>query len=162
MPRGSGPGEPARSRPPGLLPGSLLCRIGTKPLGDEAATRHRFPEKEHVIGRILIALVAAVGLLPGQAAGLGGKPEPGADTRARTSLELITEAVERGELDPDTAVLYRVYAVTDDAKLPARYRGEAPIKDGTPVLRHARSRYDSLRPEIREALRPYLFPKEKR
>ena len=115
-----------------------------------------------MIGRIFIGLLAAVGLLAGQAAGLGGKPEPGPGTRARTSLELISEAVERGELDPDTAVLYRVYAVTDDTKLPARYRGEAPIKDGTLVLRHARSRYESLRPEIREALRPYLFPKEMR
>ncbi len=87
---------------------------------------------------------------------------PGEPPPTVTSLELIARAEARGELDPDTAVLYRVYAVLDERKLPPEYRGTAPIKDATPVLRHARSRYDDLRPEIREALRPYLFPRERR
>ncbi len=84
---------------------------------------------------------------------------PGDPSRAKTSLELIAEAERRGEVDADTAILYRVYAVRDTEKLPAAYRGSRPIKDGTVVLRGAKARFDSLRPETREALRPYLFPK---
>ncbi len=104
-------------------------------------------------------LLLALGL-HGAAWALGGRP--GGPPRPVTSLDLIARAEERGELDADTAVLYRVYAVMDEQKLPARYRGTAPIKDATPVLRHARSRYEDLRPEIRRALRPYLFPKGRR
>ncbi len=104
-------------------------------------------------------LLLALGL-HGTAWAMGGRA--GAPPRPATSLDLIARAEERGEIDPDTAVLYRVYAVLDEEKLPVEYRGTAPIKDATPVLRHARSRYGELRPEIREALKPYLFPKEGR
>jgi hypothetical protein len=95
-------------------------------------------------------------------------PNGGAPTAAQSprpdldSLQLIAEAARRGEVDADTAVLYRVYAALDVEKLPPEYRGGRPLKDGTPILRDARARYDSLRPEIQAALRPYLFPKEAR
>jgi len=64
-----------------------------------------------------------------------------------------------GELDEDTATVYRVFAVADDAKLPPQYRGALPIRDGTTILRSARDRYRNLRPETRALLRPYLYPK---
>lgn len=99
-------------------------------------------------------------LLAAPAFGLGSKPEPAADAQAgKTSLQLIAEALERGEIDEDTATLYRVYSVVDSSKLPPEYVGTRPMKDGTPVLRAARARYDSLRPETQQALRPYLFPR---
>ncbi len=103
-------------------------------------------------------VAAALCLVPvgGRAMGTAPEPRPPAD---RSPLELIAEAREAGTLDPDTAVLYEVYAVKDRDRLPLQFRGERPIRDGTPVLRSARDRYDQLRPEIREALRPYLFPK---
>lgn len=101
-------------------------------------------------------------LLAAPACGLGARPAPPADAQAgKTSLQLIAEARERGEIDEDTAVLYRVYSVVDSSKLPAEYVGTRPMKDGTPVLRDARSRYDTLRPETQRALRPYLFPRGK-
>lgn len=76
-----------------------------------------------------------------------------------SSLELVAEALQRGEIDEDAATLYRVYAVTDDSKLPPAYRGAAPIRDGTTILRSARDRYRTLTPETRALLRPYLYPK---
>ncbi len=76
-----------------------------------------------------------------------------------TSLELISRAAQHGEIDGDTATLYRVFAVVDDARLPERYRGNAPIRDGTSVLRDARSRFEGLRPEVQAELEPYLFPR---
>ncbi len=100
-------------------------------------------------------VAAALVLVAAGGWAMGSAPGPLAD---RSPLELIAEAREAGTLDPDTAVLYQVYAVKDRDKLPLEFRGERPIRDGTPVLRAARERYDGLRPEIREALRPYLFP----
>jgi len=115
--------------------------------------------------------VGAKGLMAGLAVlawtvgacALGGQPnallqEPRSD---KDSIQLIAEAVQRGEIDPDTATLYRVYAVVDDRKLPPEYRSTVSLRDGTPVLRDARSRYDGLRPDIREKLDPYLFPRGK-
>jgi hypothetical protein len=78
--------------------------------------------------------------------------------RGKTSLQLIAEANQRGEIDDDQATLYGVYAVTDGEKLPPRYRGTAPMKDGTSALRSARARFPALRAETQELLRPYLFP----
>lgn len=77
----------------------------------------------------------------------------------KTSLQLIAEARQRDEIDDDAATLYRVYSVVDDAKLPPQFKGTLPMKDGTTVMRDARSRFDTLRPETQEALRPYLFPR---
>lgn len=82
-------------------------------------------------------------------------PEPRSD---KDSVQLVAEAVRRGEIDPDQAVLYRVYAVMDHERLPPQFRSTVPLRDGTPILREARSRYPELRPEVREALDPYLFP----
>lgn len=103
---------------------------------------------------ILLLLVAA--LLACGANALGPAP---VDPPAKTSLKLVAEARERGEIDDDTATLYRVFAVKDGTRLPPQYRGSAPIRDGTTVLREAKARFPTLRPEIKEILEPYLFPK---
>jgi len=101
----------------------------------------------------VVLLLAAQACAPG-ASSSATPPRSDADT-----LRLIAEAVQRGEIDEDTATLYRVYAVKDAAKLPPEYRSTVPLKDGTPVLRDARARFDGLRPETQAELRPYLFPK---
>ena len=97
-------------------------------------------------------------LLVAPACALGTNPQvqPRSDV---DTLQLIAEAVQRGEIDPDTATLYRVYAVKNAAKLPPAYRSTVPLKDGTPILRDAQARFPKLRPEIQAELRPYLFPK---
>lgn len=107
--------------------------------------------------RLLLSalLLVCVGCTP---VALGGTGAEAPRTRASTSLELIAEARERGEIDDDTAVLYGVLAVKDSSKLPFRYRGDRPIRDGTLTIREAKRRYPTLRPDIREALKPYLFP----
>ncbi|MEW6486828.1 MAG: hypothetical protein AB1578_02815 [Thermodesulfobacteriota bacterium] len=115
---------------------------------------------------ILLALLG-VAVWAAGACALGGRPDalpeaPAPAPRAdKDSVQLIAEAVERGEIDADRAVLYRVYAVVGDAGLPPAFRSTVPLRDGTPILREARSRYDSLRPEIQAALDPYLFPRGK-
>lgn len=110
--------------------------------------------------RLVLALVLCVFLISCraavQASAAGAEPPT---TAAKTSLQLIAEASERGEIDGDQATLYAVYAVKASQKLPLQYRGTAPMKDGTAVLRVARDRFPTLRPEIQDLLRPYLFPK---
>lgn len=107
-----------------------------------------------VVVLFCLAGCAAPGAGPG-AATVG----PAAPVAGKSSLELVAEALQRGEIDEDTATLYRVFAVADDAKLPPSYRGALPIRDGATILRSARDRYRGLRPETRALLRPYLFPR---
>jgi hypothetical protein len=112
--------------------------------------------------RIEIVLLPAILLLANvSCSSLCRVPQgpPSAAAEQKSSLQLISGALKSGEIDEDEATLYRVYSVFDESKLPPEYRGKAPIKDGTPVLRDARSRFDSLRPETQDVLRPYLFPR---
>lgn len=110
----------------------------------------------------ILVLVFAVTAAP--ALGLGRSPDPiPAAREVRSSLELIAVALTRGELDEDTAVLYRVYTVVAEDQLPERFRGGGGgPRDGTPILQEARGRYENLRPEIQDALKPYLFPRGSR
>jgi len=109
--------------------------------------------------RIRGLVLAVMGLWACGALAMGRAPAP---PEGATSLDRIARAVNAGEIDPDTATLYRVFAVVGDERLPQRFRGDVPIRDGTPVLREARSRFPRLRPDVQEALRPYLFPEERR
>ena len=113
---------------------------------------------KRLVAAIFIVVLAAA---QGPAMGRKGDPAP-SDRSGKNSLQLIAEAEKGGSLDEDRATLYRVYAVVGDSALPEEFLGGAPIRDGTPVLRDARSRYDTLKPETQGRLRPYLFPEEKR
>jgi hypothetical protein len=75
-----------------------------------------------------------------------------------TSLSLIGDAEKSGALKSDTALLYRVYALFSDARLPLAYRGDdRRIKDSR-YLTVVRNRFASLSPEIQAAVRPFLIP----
>lgn len=74
-----------------------------------------------------------------------------------TSGQLIAGALEAGEIDEETALLYEVYADVNYDLLPAQYRGDdsdLPHGDG---LWDARERFDDLSPDIQDAIRPYLL-----
>src|SRR5687767_5896307 len=57
----------------------------------------------------------------------------GADIPASTP-ELLERAVAEGALDPPTAGLYLAYAMAEPAKLPARFRSQAPWRGTVPLL----------------------------
>jgi len=74
-----------------------------------------------------------------------------------TSVERIQQAEANGELDPETSLLYQVYALFNDEQVPEAYRGEAPTwADFEQVLRTAALRRASLSPEAQQVLTPYL------
>jgi len=91
------------------------------------------------LSAILVALLvpAAAGaqqLAPGGT----GLPEP-------SSPDLIDRAQEVGTIDNERANLYRVYALTNDARLPAAYESSTPF-DGTLELRQARRELRRMEP----------------
>ena len=83
---------------------------------------------------LILTALSMIAAAPAAAAPLvdapGALPEP-------PSPVLIDRAQDDGALSLERATLYRVYAVTDDDRLPAAYESEAPF-DGTFLLKQAR------------------------
>jgi len=75
-----------------------------------------------------------------------------------TSDQLIDAALERGEISEETALVYKVYVVFVDSRLPARFRGDdRTVIDGDTV-KAAMEQYASLSPSAQATLAPYLIP----
>jgi hypothetical protein len=75
------------------------------------------------------------------------------------SPDVIRQARLRGELDDETALVYRVWAVMDPERLPPKFSGRPRglVKSLTPLFLEVRSRWDELRPQAKAALVPYLL-----
>jgi hypothetical protein len=83
-----------------------------------------------------------------------GSPLP-APSGKPTSADLILADVAAGRLDEATALLYRIYAVFGDARLPPAYASDMQVEDGA-ALAAARMQIDSLPAAIAAELRPFL------
>ncbi len=76
-----------------------------------------------------------------------------------TSIDLIDEALKNGKLDEVTALVYKVYAVFGDPRLPAEFRGaNKAIRSGTEIMSEAQGRYDTLPAATQALLLPFLIP----
>lgn len=82
----------------------------------------------------------------------GPPPTSGAD-----SDTLIRDALARGEIDADTALKYRVFAAFNDARLPARFKGDDSGLFETDALEQLNTRFDSLSSEDQAALGAFLL-----
>jgi hypothetical protein len=76
-------------------------------------------------------------------------PEPSAQEKIRAAL--LT-----GELDYETSLLYRAYALVSDARLPAAYEGAGSDEEDNGLFDELRARVDTLSTDAQEALRPFL------
>ena len=76
----------------------------------------------------------------------------------KSSFELIEEALGAGELDAETALIYQVFAITLDPRLPAKYRGVDKDDLESDALREVVRRWDSLSVEAQALLTPFLTP----
>ncbi len=75
-----------------------------------------------------------------------------------TSDQLIDAALARGEISAETALVYRVYVVFGDSRLPVHLRGDdRTVVDGD-IIKAARTQYASLSPAAQAILAPYLIP----
>lgn len=82
-------------------------------------------------------------------------PPPEPDLDAVSGRELVEGALEDGRIDHPTSLLYRVYALFDDPRLPAEYRGEV-IDEDNEVFMELELGDVALSQAIQGALRPYL------
>jgi hypothetical protein len=87
--------------------------------------------------------------------GESDEPPPPAPAGDPTAADLIIAAQEAGSLDEATALLYRVYAIFGDPRLPDEYRSEHRSEDGG-ALALAVDRLEELPPDIAAELRPFL------
>lgn len=74
----------------------------------------------------------------------------------RSSEELIDAAVGRGEIDDETALIYKVFAAFGDDRLPERYRGDDSQVEDSDVLQVVAEQFDSLSPHTQATLQPFL------
>ena len=75
-----------------------------------------------------------------------------------TSFELIEQALARGEIDEETALVYKVFAVYLDPRLPQRFNGnDSQVRD-TLITAEAGARWPSLSPATQALLAPFLLP----
>ena len=77
---------------------------------------------------------------------------------ARTSQALIEADRASGKLSAERALTYRVFAVTGDPRLPARYAGDATPEEDHGVFREIADAWPGLSKAARRALAPNLVP----
>lgn len=70
----------------------------------------------------------------------------------------IRGALQKGEIDRETALLYRVYAAFADPRLPSQFVGDDSQAAPSLALREAQARWQTLSPTLQTALAPFLLP----
>lgn len=116
---------------------------------------------------LLVALaLAALALLP--RAALAAPDAPGqlylpvlfqsGVASSPSSFNLIDEAVAKGEIDAETGLVYGMYAIFQDPRLPAQYRGDNSRVLEAEVQTRAPRQWNTLKPETRDLLLPFMIP----
>src|SRR5205823_10443603 len=75
-----------------------------------------------------------------------------------TSFALIDQAEASGAINSETALLYRVYSLFSDARLPAQFRGDDKAVFDSVYLAEVMHQYGTLSPSVRAAVQPFLIP----
>lgn len=100
-------------------------------------------------------------LLPGEQVFLplvtGGAGQP-VETPQLSSIQLIKQEVNAGQLTYEQGLIHRVQAVVGDPALPARFAGDDSGLDGSTTLAEVVANYGTLTAATQEQLRPYLLP----
>ncbi|MGZ5440637.1 MAG: hypothetical protein ACXW5U_06805 [Thermoanaerobaculia bacterium] len=75
-----------------------------------------------------------------------------------TSFGLIDDALAKGAIDRETALVYKVFSTFGDERLPAQYRGTDEDPWHSTILTEVLEEWDTLSPATQEALAPFLIP----
>ena len=89
---------------------------------------------------------------------LDNRYEAGCASSAPTSSDLIDQAVKDGQIDSETAIIYKAYAMFHDPRLPVEYVEDDPGIVDPDFLWNALFNFDTLLDVTREALAPFLIP----
>ena len=76
----------------------------------------------------------------------------------RTSEDKIDEAEASGAIDAETALRYRIFAMFNDSRLPAAYRGDDSQALESEALQTARDSWSDLSAATQKLVNPYLTP----
>ena len=88
--------------------------------------------------------------------------EPGSDfyeffeIEGENSFDLIEKALAEEKIDYDTSLIYEMYAIFGDDRLPSEYESDVMILNTNEPFIEIRENYDSLSAETKEALSPFL------
>jgi hypothetical protein len=82
---------------------------------------------------------------------------PGNLVEPPDSASLIDAALAGGQIDADTALKYKVFAMFDDPRLPAAMQGDDSRVIENPVLEELNARFDELSLDDQAALGPFLL-----
>lgn len=74
------------------------------------------------------------------------------------SNQLIDEALNKGEIDAQTALVYKVYAQFSDSRLPEKFKGGVDVNTDSHILDEIEAQYASLSPENQAIVLPFLVP----
>ena len=75
----------------------------------------------------------------------------------RSSEERIDAALAAGQIDSETALLYKVFAAFGDCRLPASLAGDAgPLMDSM-IIAEVRARFSQLSAATKATLQPFLL-----
>ena len=77
------------------------------------------------------------------------------NAEGQNSPEKIDQAFSDGSIDLETALLYKIYAVFGDDRLPEVYQSTIPFRNSTSFVREMNQRWDSLSDETKTLLAPY-------
>ena len=72
-----------------------------------------------------------------------------------TSIDIIDKAVADKKLDAETALVYKVYAIYGDDRLPKEYASDKPYYEGTDVILEMIQKWDSLSAKTKTLLEPF-------
>lgn len=89
------------------------------------------------------------------ASGAAGSPGPTSGGAKPTSADLIRADVAAGKLDGPTGLLYRIYAIFGDPRLPVAYESDVWDEDSGALLQGTRE-LDTLPAAIADEMRPFL------
>ncbi|MCK5085630.1 hypothetical protein KAK05_02880, partial [Candidatus Parcubacteria bacterium] len=78
------------------------------------------------------------------------------DLEGDDSLDLIDLVLAEGEIDRETALVYKMYAIFGDEKLPSEYASEVMMLGANEAFIEIREEFGSLSPETQVLLSPYL------
>ena len=81
-----------------------------------------------------------------------------AQTTRPSSEALIDQALAAGKIDAETALIYKVYAIFGDARLPAQYQGNDADVIDSPVMLDVQEQWSTLPTATQNTLAPFLLP----
>lgn len=82
----------------------------------------------------------------------------GYDTKEPSSFDKIEAAVANGTIDEEMALVFKVYALHHDQKLPDEYRGFDAMAEMSHVMTSVTQRFDTLSSTAQQKLEPFLMP----